>query len=110
MKLNKSMFLKIIIVLIVVIILVFLALHFINKKDDNSYVEGPNENSMANDYGFTKEDAIEIVKVSYNSDNYEFSVSANDNNQYIVVVTNILNNEKTTFIVNPNTKEATILE
>ena len=68
------------------------------------------ENTIKDEYGFSKEDAIAVVKKSYNSDNYEFSAKAREDNKYIVTVKNTETGSTYQYVVDPNDGSFSTLE
>lgn len=74
-----------------------------NKAPENNEIEqkGAKEEDLIKAYGMSKEDAINIVKDFYNSDNYEFACEINKESKYIVIVTNTITEEDTKYLVDP---------
>ena len=74
-----------------------------NNTENNEIVKpiGADEKDIINSYGMSKEDAINLVKEYYNSDNYEFSAEINSESKYIVIVTNTITESTTKFLVDP---------
>ena len=108
-KTNKNIFI-VIIVLAVVLIASAVILMVVNNKKDEVKNEKPEEeekiyateDSVEEEYHFSKEDAINSVKGIFVSDNYEFDATIREDNMYIVTVTNTENDSKYQYIVNPN--------
>ena len=61
-----------------------------------------NEDTIEDEYGFSKEDAINAVKKIYHSDNYKFEAKARKDNMYEVTVTNTDTNTAVVYEVDPN--------
>ncbi len=61
-----------------------------------------NEDKIEEQYGFTKEEAIAIIKNIFNGDGYEFTAKIRIDNMYVVTVTNKDIDSKYVYIVNPN--------
>ena len=61
-----------------------------------------NEDTIEDEYGFSKEDAINAVKKIYHSDNYKFEAKARKDNMYEVTVTNTDTNTADVYEVDPN--------
>ncbi len=72
------------------------------KEEDTGIKVITDESTMEKDYGFSKEDAINAVKETYQSDNYTFTAVANDDNTYTVIVENEENGEITKWTVDPS--------
>ena len=79
-------------------------------KDGEDKVIVSDENTIKDEYGFSKEDAIAVVKKSYNSDNYEFSAKAREDNKYIVTVKNTETGSTYQYVVDPNDGSFSTLE
>lgn len=60
------------------------------------------EETIKNEYGFSKEDAINVIKKFYHSDNYEFEAKARKDNMYEVTVVNTETNTADVYEVDPN--------
>lgn len=114
-KKNRYLWLSIIIVSIIVIIVgVVMAMNNgkdKNKDDDKNkdkdipeqkeeYVS--DEAKIEEQYDFTTEDAIAIIKNIFNGDGYEFTAKIRIDNMYVVTVTNKDIDSKYVYIVNPN--------
>ena len=79
-------------------------------KDGEDKVIVSDENTIKDEYGFSKEDAIAVVKKSYNSDNYEFSAKAREDNKYIVTVKNTETGSTYQYVFDPNDGSFSTLE
>lgn len=109
-KSNNNKNLIIIGAILAVIVIAVILLVVLTKKDNNENEPGDNddnvvvsdEKTIEEEYGFTKEDAINVIKGTFNSDVYEFSATTREDNMYIVTVTNTDTNTKYTYIVDPN--------
>ena len=60
------------------------------------------EQTVEDEYGFSKEDAINVIKGVFNSDSYQYEATIREDNMYIVTVTNPDSDSKYTYIVDPN--------
>ena len=115
-KLDNKNIVVCVVIVVVVAILVALLVSSVFKKEKPSKTDKiedktqSDEKTMERDYGFTKEDAIKVVKQAYRSDNYKFEAEANIDNTYIVTVTNIENNVVRKYIVDPSDGSFTMLE
>ena len=69
------------------------------KKDTRTTEEIIKEN-----YEFREEDAINLIKNIFNSDNYKFEAKVSDNGLYKVTVTNTVTSSKYIYYVDPATK------
>ena len=116
---NKSK--NIIIIAIVIVIVLALLLILIrgcskgkkeDKKEEEKIIEkkGSSEENIKEAYGMSKEDAINIVKEIYNSDSYEFTCEIDNDSKYVVTVKNIVTNEVTKYIVDPESKDNSFYE
>ena len=107
-------------IIIAVAIVVWLVIGFIlikggGKKDNNQNNEevekiGAKEDDIIQAYGMSKEDAINVVKRIYNSDNYEFSADINNESKYIVTVKNIITEKTSKYVVDPTSNNGTFYE
>ena len=61
-----------------------------------------NEDTLEDEYGFSKEDAINAIKKIYHSDNYKFEAKARKDNMYEVTVINTDTNTAVVYEVDPN--------
>ena len=66
---------------------------------------GASEQALIDAYGMSKNDAIEIVKEIYNSDNFEFSADINKDSKYVVTVKNTITNKSDKYIVDPTSSD-----
>lgn len=115
---NRKLIRAIAIGLLVIIVLIVIAVALSGeeektekpKKEDNAEVIVSDENTIKEEYGFSKEDAIAVVKKSYNSDNYEFSAKAREDNKYIVTVKNTETGSTYKYVVDPNDGSYSTLE
>lgn len=93
------------IVLILIIVIIVVSSSSTDEKDKDKESENKiisNEQIVEDEYGFSKEDAINAVKPRYNSDNYEFEATTREDNMYIVTVKNIDTESITKYVVDPN--------
>ena len=106
----KILFMAIIGVLVLIIICV-VAFKGCSKEDsknsNNSNEEekikkiGASEEDIISAYGMSKQDAINIVKEIYNSDNFEFSADINEDSKYVVSVENTITKKVDKYVVDP---------
>lgn len=90
------------------------------KKDNNEQTENNEDTGNNNEevdygvsdestiirlYGMSKEDALNLVKSNFNSDNFEFSVEISPSVTYIVTVKNTVTNSLYKYEVDPLTKD-----
>ena len=83
-----------------------------NENNDNSSGNTGNidygvssEDTIIKVYGMSKEDALNLVKKEFLSDNFEFSVEISQDVTYIVSAKNVATNKVIKYEVNPSTKE-----
>ncbi len=114
LKKNKKIVIGAILIVIAAILLVLLLTNVFKKDNNKSNHEErkveSDEKSIEEDYHFTKDDAINIIKKIYNSDNYEFDALADVDNTYIVTVTNTDTNESTKYKVDPSDGSFSVLD
>jgi flagellar basal body-associated protein FliL len=109
---NKKLFIMIggiVLVLVALVLIIVLATNKPKKEDKPKEEEKPkgevietDEKTMEKDYGFSKENAINVVKETYQSDNYTFTAVANADNTYTVIVENSETGEVTKWTVDPS--------
>lgn len=118
-KKNRKYVYGIGIALLVIIVLIFVATALSKEEEEpgkkpvdkeKEEVIVSDENTIKEEYGFSKEDAIAVVKKSYNSDNYEFSAKAREDNKYIVTVKNTETGSTYKYVVDPNDGSYSTLE
>ena len=68
----------------------------------------PSEETVVEEFGMEMQEAIDIVKEIFNSDNYKFEAKVSAESEYIVTVTDEVTKEKMVFIVNPANKTYTM--
>ena len=66
------------------------------------------EENLNDATGFSKEDAISVVKENFGSDNYEFNATATNDGLYKVVVKNTITNSEIIYYVDPTNGNAYI--
>ncbi len=76
-----------------------------NSNDEVVKKIGAKEDEIIKSYGMSKNDAIEIVKEIYNSDNFEFSADINEDSKYIVSVKNTITDSIDKYLVDPTSSE-----
>ena len=113
-KNNNNFIIIIAVVVLVLLIGGFLLINGCSKSDKESnntnndeVVEkiGAKEADIIKAYGMSKNDAIEVVKAIYNTDNFEFSADINEDSKYIVSVTNTITNSIDKYLVDPTSSE-----
>lgn len=72
-----------------------------NGNEDVITKKGATEEDIIAAYGMSKQDAINLVKALYNSDNFEFTADINEDSKYIVSVKNIITNNVDKYFVDP---------
>lgn len=101
---NKKILLFAVLGILLLIAGVIFALNFRPKEAKKKEDEIVSKDKLLEDAtGFTKEDAINEVKKIFTGDNYKFEATTDDEDNYIVTATNIINDSKTVFIVDPQT-------
>lgn len=92
-----------------ILILVGVLIAFSNKDEKEKEKTGNSEEQIVateetveNEYGFTKQDAIDVIKKIYKSDSYEFKAEIREDNMYIVTVSNPDTDSEYKYVVNPN--------
>ena len=70
-------------------------------QEEKIKMVGASEEDLISSYGMSKNDAIEIVKTIYNSDNYEFSADINEDSKYIISVKNLITEKVDKYLVDP---------
>ena len=84
-----------------------------NNTNNNTIVEPTikvTEQDIINKYGVSKKDAEELALSNFNSDNYECQTETTENYTYMVTVTDIIDDSKYVFEVDPETKTAFLIE
>ncbi len=100
--------LRVIIALLIAVILIVTGVILLNNDKPNNDNDNPvidkkvTEDDIVVATGMTKEEAIEIVKVNFGSDNYEFSATATNDGLYKVTVTNVVDDSKIIYYVDPS--------
>lgn len=105
---------ELIIIVVVIVLVVFLGTFLIFKKGDDAKVEEKKphedkgtpivENDIVEAYGMKADDAVELVKSIYNSDNFSYSAAVSKDAKYIVTVTNTITNVVYKYEVDPISK------
>lgn len=105
---NKKKKIILSIIGITAIIIIILGLILLFKNNDNNVLDnktnGSTEETIKKNYEFTKEDAINLIKPLFHSDNYSFEAELNDDSLYVVTITNTLTASKYIYYVDPATK------
>lgn len=76
----------------------------INKVEE----EQTKEEQLAQITGVSANDAVDIVKDNFYSDNYQFKTEVTKDSLYKVIVTNIIDNSQIIYYVDPVTRDAYI--
>ena len=108
MKFIKSN-LRLIIAIIVAIILIVAGVIIINLNKEEKGKDTPTkeeqeeqrEDQLAEVTDMTGDQAIEIVKKNFGSDNYEFRYEVTEDSFYKVIVTNIVDDSEIIYYVDP---------
>lgn len=89
----------------VALVSIVLGLILLNsKKEDQNKDNRTIEEMIKDNYEFREEDAINLIKKIFNSDNYKFEAKINNEGLYQVTVTNTVTNSKFIYYVDPATK------
>lgn len=113
-KVEKKKNYNFIIIGVIVVIVIIVCLFFLlggkgknndeSKKDEEDKQIVLTEKDIVDAYGMTANDAIEVVKAIYNSDNFEFSAKVNENSKYTVTVKNTITDAIYKYEVDPITE------
>ena len=120
MKKKLSIILISLFVFISLIAIVYLLVFFEKKNtikekvqivdhDRTDHVGAPNEETVLKEYGLSKQEAIQIIKKRYNAEGYKFSAKVNYESNYIIKVTHPDLDEVTYWKIEPNSREARLL-
>jgi hypothetical protein len=120
MKKKLSIILICLLVIIAAIAVIYLLVFFKKKNivkekvkivdyDRSDHVGAPNEETVLKEYGLSKEQAIQIIKSKYNSNGYKFTAKVNYESHYIIKVTHPDLEEVTYWDIEPNSREARLL-
>lgn len=97
--------LRVVIAVAIAIILIITGVIFISLDNDSEQEkpnkEQPQEENLKEITGMSKEDAIELVKPNFVSDNYEFSAVATADGFYKVIVKNTVEETEIIYYVDP---------
>lgn len=104
---NKKMLLIVVAAVVIIVIGILVAVLSNDKEEKGkkpSQETGINatEQTVEQEYGFSKEDAINVIKGVFNSDSYEYEATIREDNMYVVTVTNPDSDSKYVYIVDPN--------
>lgn len=107
LKKNRNMLIASIIGAIVLVVAIIIVIVLVINNNDKEKEKEPEkvystEKTVEEEYGFTKQNAIDAVKDVFNSDNYKFDAEVREDNMYVVTVTNIEDNTKMVYLVDPN--------
>lgn len=115
LKKKKELIIGGVLLLAVILCIVFLVTNGKDKKEkskDNN-IEDTNkapqdvvftEEDLKSAYGVSKEDAINLVKPLFNSDNFEYTAVVTNKAKYLVTVKNTISKKEYKFEVDPVTK------
>lgn len=98
---------RLVIAVVIAMVLIITGVVLINATKEEEKTNAPqkeqisNEESLNDATGFSKDDAIDIVKVNFESDNYEFTATATNDGLYKVVVKNIVTESEIIYYVDP---------
>ncbi len=105
---KKGLIIGIIVLVVIIVVALVIVLNLKGKdkkeegNDESGKIINSTEQTVEDEYGFTKQEAIDTIKQIYNSDNYTFSAQLRKDNMYIVTVTDTVTNTKTNYVVDPN--------
>jgi len=105
---------RVVIAILIAIVLIISGIILIGvNKDEKAPIKQPEteesiEEDLNNATGFSKEDAVKVVKENFTSDNYEFTATATKDGLYKVVVKNIVTDSKIIYYVDPTDGNAYI--
>jgi len=109
---KENMRLVIAVLIAIVLIVTGVFLISINKNEETPSTPQEKqesiEESLNDATGFSKEDAIDVVKEYFKSDNYEFTATATNDGLYKVVVKNIVTDGEIIYYVDPTNGNAYI--
>ena len=103
---DKTKVIFYIILTIIGIIVIGLGLFLLKgeKKKETPKDNRSAEEVIQDNYNFSENDAVNLIKKIFHSDNYKFEAKANDDGLYEVIVTNTTSNSKFIYYVEPATK------
>lgn len=119
LKKKKELIIGIFLLLAVIICIVFIITNNNDKKENNNNNSDGNnevedviftEENLKSAYGVSKEDAINIIKPLFNSDNFEYTVDVTKDAKYRVTVKNTISKTEYKFDVDPVTKSYSEIE
>lgn len=106
---KKELLIGAIFVIAIIVCIVF----FVVNKDDNEVVKEEqgktdvvddvkvDEKEIVDAYGMTSNQAIDIVKAIFNSDNFEFTCEVNGEAKYVVKAKNVITEKVYEYLVDP---------
>lgn len=115
LKKKKELIIGVVLLIAVILCIVFLVTNGKDKKEKNidNNIEDTNkapedvafsEEDLKSAYGVNKEDAINLVKPLFNSDNFEYTAVVTNKAKYLVTVKNTISKQEYQFEVDPVTK------
>lgn len=115
LKKKKELIIGVVLLLAVILCIVFLVTNGKDKKEKNNdnNIEDTSktpqdvvftEEDLKSAYGVSKEDAINLVKPLFNSDNFEYTAVVTNKAKYLVTVKNTISKKEYKFEVDPVTK------
>lgn len=115
LKKKKELIIGVVLLIAVILCIVFLVTNGKDKKEKNidNNIEDTNkapedvafsEEDLKSAYGVNKEDAINLVKPLFNSDNFEYTAVVTNKAKYLVTVKNTISKQEYQFEVDPITK------
>lgn len=117
LKKKKELIIGVVLLLAVIICVVFIITNNNDKKendnnDENTKIEDVifTEEDLKNAYGVSKDDAINIVKPLFKSDNFEYTAVVTKSAKYQVTVKNTISKKEYKFEVDPVTKSYSEIE
>lgn len=94
------------------IIVIILGLFLLNNGNNEDKIKDnkTTEEIIKDNYEFRENDAINLIKKLFHSDNYKFEAKVNSDGLYVVTVTNTTTNSKYIYLVDPATKTYRLVE
>lgn len=113
LKNKKELIIGVVLLLAVILCIVFIVTNNKDGKENDNSVGDANrapqdvvftEEDLKKAYGMNKEDAINLVKPLFNSDNFEYTAVVTKEAKYLVTVKNTISKTEYKFEVDPVTK------
>ncbi len=99
----------VVVLAIIICVICFVGKGNSNNTNNNANTEPPvekvfTEQDIIDAYGMSKNDAIELVKKLFNTDNFDYEAEVSKEAKYIVTVTNTINDSIYKYEVDPISK------